>query len=98
MMVYEMMYPLHYAAMRGKTKKIGELLNDGIYVDDRDVCEFTPLILAAWGGHLKICKRLIVIGANINSKTCNGWTPLFMATSSSHSETAEFLKSKGAKL
>ncbi|THD20214.1 putative fetal globin-inducing factor [Fasciola hepatica] len=52
-------------------------LEELLSATDRD--GYTALHRAAYGGHLLVLKRLIQLGANLNSRTEDGWTPLHSA-------------------
>jgi ankyrin repeat protein len=58
----------------------------------------TPLHRAIRDGYLDVAKRLVELGANINSKNTKGWTPLHRAIIDGHSEFAKYLVEKGADI
>ena len=53
--------------------------------------------MAKCGAPAKVVKLLIDAGADCNVRDCNGRTPLDVAESNKHTETAEFLRSVGGK-
>jgi ankyrin repeat protein len=56
----------------------------------------TPLILAAWKGHLKVVELLVRAGARVNDKAKDGRTALSVANNSEHRAIVEFLRANGA--
>lgn len=87
--------PLHYACSGGK-RQIAEILisNGAGYAGERDTC----LHAAAYCGLAELVSKLLSMGANINSTTADGWTPLHLALHFRHKEIAEFLVSRGADI
>jgi ankyrin repeat protein len=61
------------------------------------VTPLTPLITAAYEGHLDVVERLIAApGVDVN-KSCNtGQTPLFIALRRRHADVAQILFAAGA--
>jgi ankyrin repeat protein len=64
------------------------LLIKGIEIESKDVDGRTPLMNAAYYGHVEICKLLLDHGAKIESKCNLGYTPLLL-----HAKKAIFLSS-----
>jgi hypothetical protein len=58
----------------------------------------SPLMKAASAGDTKKCADLIHKGVNVNSKSALGDTALIFASRGCHSETVQFLLSKGASV
>jgi len=48
-------------------------------------------------GHLSVVECLVNHGADINSKDCDGKTPLKLANQQRNTNVVEFLRNKGAK-
>lgn len=68
-------------------------------VVDIDLGEgFTPLHLAAGGGHENVVRLLLMRGAMLDSRNAYGWTPLMQAASSGHSHIAALLLQNKANL
>jgi ankyrin repeat protein len=63
----------------------------------KDKFGFTPLHDAAEEGQKEIVKLLITKGADVNAQKNNGWTPLDLAISDKHPETADLLRKHGGK-
>jgi ankyrin repeat protein len=57
-----------------------------------------PLHFAVIGGHLEIVHFLIEHGADVNKKSCWGWTPLHVATAHNQIKAAKILMQHGANL
>ena len=69
--------PLHLAARRGNLEVVKALLNhEGIKVNSKTSDEYTPLHLAAFNGYTEVVNALLDRGADVNSKTKGGNTPL----------------------
>jgi ankyrin repeat protein len=61
--------PLQTAARRGRDEVVALLLGKGSDVNAADGYGYTPLHLAAEGGHLAVVKRLAEAGAKTDAKT-----------------------------
>ena len=81
------MLPLHYAAEKGHTNVVKQLLEVAENKNPEDNNRYTPLHLAAENGH--ICAVKIILDS-VENKNPNGkWpsrTPLFWAVTKKHSE------------
>lgn len=53
---------------------------------------FTPLQLAAKGGHLKISEVLLAKGAEVNAKGSDDKTPLILANRNDHKDIVKLLQ------
>jgi ankyrin repeat protein len=51
---------------------------------------------AAQNGQLANCRLLIEIGAQLEAKTSDGWTPLHLAAERGHVEIVRLLCNRGA--
>jgi ankyrin repeat protein len=100
--------PLHIAAGRGHKEVVELLIANGAEVDaiierhhEKNEWCGTPLHNAAGGGHKEIVELLIAKGAEVDaiivSGRNQGKTPLDMAISSNHPETANLLRKHGGK-
>ena len=65
-------------------------LTPPVNIDGRDKYGYTPLELAASEGYVEICKFLIEKGANVNSISNEGNTPLYQAIQ--EAESLEIVK------
>ncbi|CAG2234020.1 unnamed protein product [Mytilus edulis] len=90
--------PLHLACKQGHYETVKLLLNSNRQtlisrVDTRtkDNYEWSILHSACYKGHIEIVEFLIDIGMNVNDRTINGCTPLFLACMKGHLSIVEFL-------
>ena len=60
--------------------------------------EETPLHDAAFNGHAAVAALLLDRGAEVNSKTNDGWTPLYIAAGYGHAAVAALLLDRGAEV
>ena len=85
------------ALLAAKTSNITEMedaLEEEISIDTCDQFGNTLLVLAAQQGSRRMCKYLLRRGANINVQTLAGHTALHYCYAYSHSDLAEYLKSR----
>jgi ankyrin len=54
------------------------------------------LLVAAWDGDLIEVRTALENGANPNTKTANGWTPLYIEAQESHVNVIRVLHERGA--
>ena len=57
--------PLRWAARNGLADSVACLLRHRADPDAPDACGGTPLIFAAWGGHVDVCELLLRFGASL---------------------------------
>src|SRR5688572_8975395 len=90
---------LFSAASRGRYEAVQYLLALGINPDERDPDQNndTPLIQAAFGGHLDVVKELIAAGADINAMDKHEQSVVTKARWSGNTELIEYLERLGAK-
>ncbi|GBG24611.1 Ankyrin repeat domain-containing protein 50 [Hondaea fermentalgiana] len=90
---------LHWACKRGHFEAIRFLIARGLDPCKPDASGCTCLMLAAWWGHLKVCKFLLT-GPAASSRHVNlrdnirGWTALFGAARNSQTLIVDLLLSK----
>jgi ankyrin repeat protein len=87
------------AARQGNLARLEKLLAlNPKSANDRRKRGWTPLHLAAWGGHRSSVRCLLSRGAFVNAKSDNGETPLHSAAWSGHTACARLLLLHGADL
>lgn len=86
------------AAGSGNVRLIGQLLNQGVNVNQANTERETALHMAAAKGHYSAVIYLINNGANIHSRTINNWQPIHHATRFRHAQIANYLKQKGSQI
>ncbi|XP_043724927.1 protein VAPYRIN-like [Telopea speciosissima] len=91
---------LHVAAIKGHKEAVCMLLNHGMMkmmdLECQDLEGHTPLHLAVEGGSLETVEVLINKGANLNTKSWRGSTPLDMAHAMGHDAISKLLINRGA--
>ena len=95
---------VHFAAWDGKDQILSYLLEAGAQADVVGEDGYTPLFLAAAGGHLKCVEILVEEGADVNRRLIDdniyfskqGGTPLTMAFINGFLELSLFLIDSGA--
>jgi ankyrin repeat protein len=89
--------PIHDAAGEGDVEKVRVLLKaDPALVDAARDGGVTPLMMAAFGGHLEMAKLLLEKGATVDAKSNEGFTPLMWAARKGQLEIVKLLLQKGA--
>ena len=77
---------LHPAADEGNALEVRELLAAGADANSQDEEGWTPLMIAAQGGHLEVMRALLAAGADTNMKKEGDWTALMSAVQQGHTE------------
>jgi hypothetical protein len=72
------------AASDGDAARTAELLNLGANVNVTDRWGWTPMSMAAYGGHPAVAQVLLDHGARLDLKDVDGDTPLTLATNRGH--------------
>jgi ankyrin repeat protein len=93
-------YSILYAAFQNNHKPIMEyLISKGARVDEKNgPIEITVLYQACTESSLDIITLFVDAGADVNSKTKAGYTPLFLAVQNKRKPIVEYLISKGARI
>ena len=93
---------IHEAAAEGNIRRVKQHLVEGVNVNAKFKDGWTPLHMAAEGGHREIVDLLIAKGADINATAGAGdgvgWTPLHEAAEGGHKKVVELLIQKGANI
>src|SRR5438067_227001 len=99
---------LHDAVLDNNFKKVNRLLSrhkNEIDIDQQygypsgsDTIHLTALQIACWQGNKDIVSLLLKNGANINSQTSNGETPLHLAVRYGFAEVVDMLLQQGADI
>lgn len=87
--------PLHVAAHYGWTGILHILLQAGALIDAVNDDLETPLIVAVEKNQLPIVRYLVLAGAQIDVKDCNGMSSFHIASKNGFKEIAEFLYNTG---
>ena len=90
--------PLHHAAENGLVEPMRLLLAAGAARDAQDTAPecWTPLLLAAMGGHVELVGLLIEAGVDYDKATADdGTTPLYIAAQNGHVELVGLLIEAG---
>lgn len=82
-------YALHRAARRGELDFVRMLIGEGCDVNGLDGEGYTPLMLAAIGGHAKLCELLISFGARCDIVNTRDETALLLARKNGIGNNAE---------
>jgi ankyrin repeat protein len=90
---------LDYASSGGHETVVEFLLSQGASTDIGDGPGETPVMSAAWVGHLGVVKRLVdhTEGQGLEKKNIQGRTALHMAAYGGHEEVATYLLSRRAQ-
>jgi ankyrin repeat protein len=90
---------LHWAALSGHTEVVANLLDKGAQTDIGDDNDETPLMLAAYRGHLGVVQLIVqhTGGQGLEATNDGGDTALHLAVSGGHEAVVTFLLSQGAQ-
>ncbi len=83
--------PLHYAAASGSDDIVRMLLDKAAYIDAESPNKTTPIMMAAWGGHIYTVKLLLDEGADATLKNEAGLTAIDFALRAGRQDIAEGL-------
>jgi ankyrin repeat protein len=88
------------SAVQGNHKPVVDyLLTKGARINEKNGPNgITPLYLACSLGSLDIVKVLVDAGADVNQKSTQGYTSLFLAVKEKHKPVVDYLLSKGARI
>ena len=86
------------AAVNGNTDAVTSVLARGASPSEARASDgFTPLILAACGGHVSVVDALIKAGSAVDATNSFGWTALHWASRNGHAEVVQLLINGGSK-
>ena len=97
-------FPIHYAAIGGKTRNIRRLIELGADVNvlnETDECyggDLSSVFLAAEHGHTEAVDLMLKQGADPNKPSRYGVSPLHIAARNGHSEAIHLLLKNGGNL
>lgn len=75
----------------------GLLIDRGAKIDPRDDAGKTPLLWAAYHGHLDLVKKLLDHHADIDARDTSGQSAIVLARKDNHPDVAAYLLARGAK-
>ena len=78
--------------------EINETDEINVIVNRPTFSERTPLLTAAFHGHISMCKELYARGANLDHRDANGFTALMYASAEGHQDLVKWLIMSGANL
>lgn len=82
---------LHYAAASGSNEIVQMLLEKHAYIDAESPNKTTPIMMAAYGGHIWTVKLLLDEGADATLRNERGMTAIDFAAKAGHQEIVEGL-------
>jgi ankyrin repeat protein len=82
---------LHYAASAGADDIVRMLLEKHAYIDAESPNKTTPIMMAAWAGHIWTVKLLLDEGADASLKNERGMTAIDFAEVGGHRDIVEGL-------
>lgn len=82
---------LHYAAAAGANEIVQLLLEKSAYIDAESPNKTTPIMMAAWEGHIWTVKLLLDEGADATLKNERGMTAIDFAEAGGHTDIVKGL-------
>ncbi|KAK0419206.1 hypothetical protein QR680_014014 [Steinernema hermaphroditum] len=83
---------MHYAAINGNVSLIGELSLSGFSVNSRCQKDETPIFMAIRENHKAAVETLITLGATLDYRSAEGYTPIDIAERTGNQEILEILR------
>ncbi len=84
--------------MNGRLNNVRRFIQGGANVNSRNNRGMSPLMTAAFWGHLQVVHELIRAGANVNARNNDGWTALMYAILEDQLQIARELIRAGANV
>ena len=85
-------HPLHFAAFRGYSNIVNDLLDHGADPDSENGYGDRPIFVAAYEGHYDIVEFLLAAGADVNAMNNDGVTALEFIANTDHEEIKQLLE------
>lgn len=83
---------LHYAAAAGSNEIVSLLLEHHAYIDAESPNKSTPIMMAAWAGHILTVKLLLDEGADANLRNAVGMDAIDFARHGNHPDIVDGLR------
>ena len=90
--------PIVDAVDAGDEPAVMALLKNGYAVDTRGDFDVTPLMRAAYKGHVRLVKLLLRLGADVNARDVASATPLHLAARQGNEAVVKLLLDAGAEV
>merc|ERR1712216_452544 len=88
---FALMRPLHYAAMKGRTRVCKQLLRMKASPEACDTADYTCMHFAASGGYEETLAVLKKAGGNVDARDKGGHTPLMLASLKGNAAAVQWL-------
>ena len=85
-------------AEQGDVTALERLLGEQAQINQRDTCQWTPLMKAALNGHYGSVLKLLQFGAVVDLQDKGGYTAMMLAASNDFADIVELLLKHGANV